>query len=285
MAKKKYSKKRYFPAKRRKTNPLKRVFCIVLCLIIAVSASMGWENGSFSFDTMIDRLEVLEEELDISDYGFPVFEAIKEYLPTIKSPDGQSEGNLLYSIPAYSGKAYAVIGDNKPDFSKAELSREPYEFYSELDSLGRCGYAMAMIDKSIMPVEKRTAIGSVKPSGWHAAKYDCVDGKYLYNRCHLIAYMLTGENANEKNLITGTRYLNIEGMLPFESMVNDYIKETGGRVLYRVTPVFEGSNLVACGVRMEGMSVEDDEICFDVFAYNVQPGVGIDYANGNSWLE
>jgi DNA-entry nuclease len=156
-----------------------------------------------------------------------------------------------------------------------------------LDSLGRCGVAIACIGQDIMPVEERGSIGQVKPSGWHTVKYDIVDGKYLYNRCHLIGYQLTGENANEENLITGTRYLNIEGMLPFENMVADYVKETENHVLYRVTPIFDGENLVASGVQMEAWSVEDegDGICFNVYCYNVQPGVVIDYATGKNWLD
>lgn len=280
MAKKKYTKKGYFPSKKKKTSLKKRIFCILLCVLLVISSRLGWDNGSFSFYRMLEQLE----ELDITLEDLNVLDTINEYLPSIRNPEEPSQISPA-SIPAYSGKPYVVIGDNEPDFTKAELSEGPYEFYSELDSMGRCGYAMAMIDKSLMPTDKREAIGSVKPSGWHSAKYDCVDGKYLYNRCHLIAYMLTGENANKRNLITGTRYLNIEGMLPFESMVNDYIKETGDKVLYRVTPVYDGSDLVASGVRMEGRSVEDDDLCFDIYAYNVQPGVGIDYANGNSWLD
>ncbi len=156
-----------------------------------------------------------------------------------------------------------------------------------MDSLGRCGVTYACIDQDLMPTEKRGSIGMVKPTGWHTVRYDdLADGKYLYNRCHLIGYQLTGENANTSNLITGTRYLNIEGMLPFENMVADYIDETGNHVMYRVTPIFEGNNLVANGVLMEGYSVEDngDGICFCVYAYNVQPGIEIDYATGESKL-
>ena len=158
--------------------------------------------------------------------------------------------------------------------------------YSDLDALGRCGVTCASVGPELMPTEERGDIGSVKPTGWHTVKYDCVDGKYLYNRCHLIGYQLTGENANERNLITGTRYLNIEGMLPFENMVADYVEETGNHVMYRVTPIYEGDDLVAEGVLMEGYSVEDagEGICFCVHAYNVQPGVEIDYATGESWL-
>nr|DAY90171.1 MAG TPA: DNA/RNA non-specific endonuclease [Caudoviricetes sp.] len=193
----------------------------------------------------------------------------------------------LGSIPAFSGEPYVAINNNIPDFTDADLTTSSFEEYSSLDSLGRCGVAYACIGTDLMPTEDRGSIGQVKPSGWHTVKYDCVDGKYLYNRCHLIGYQLTAENANENNLITGTRYLNVEGMLPFENMVADYIKETGNHVLYRVTPIFEGNNLVASGVHMEAKSVEDhgEGILFNVYCYNAQPGVGIDYATGESWLD
>ena len=179
-----------------------------------------------------------------------------------------------------------VIDDNEPDFQESDYSETSYEYYSDLDELGRCGVAVSNIGKDLMPTKKRGSIGKVKPSGWHTVKYDFVDGKYLYNRCHLIGYQLTAENANEKNLITGTRYMNVDGMLPFENMVADYVKETDNHVLYRVTPIFTGDNLVADGVLMEGYSVEDegDGICFCVYAYNIQPGITIDYATGDSWL-
>lgn len=189
-------------------------------------------------------------------------------------------------IEGYSGAPYMAIGDNIPDFLPEEMTEQSFESYSKLDGLGRCGTAYANVGVDVMPKEERGSIGQVKPSGWQTVKYDIVDGKYLYNRCHLIGYQLTGENANVENLITGTRYLNVEGMLPFENMVADYVKETRGHVLYRVTPVFEENELVARGVRMEGWSVEDqgEGICFDVFAYNVQPGIEIDYATGESAL-
>ena len=193
----------------------------------------------------------------------------------------------LSDVPAYSGKAYTSVNGNVPYFTAAELTTQSFETYSDLDSLGRCGVTYACIGQDLMPTEERGSIGMVKPTGWHTVRYDdLVDGKYLYNRCHLIGYQLTGENANTKNLITGTRYLNIEGMLPFENMVADYIQETNNHVLYRVTPIFEGDNLVADGVLMEGYSVEDkgSGISYCVFAYNVQPGIEIDYATGESKL-
>lgn len=189
-------------------------------------------------------------------------------------------------VPAYSGQAYVIINNNEPDFEKSEYTTTAFEEYSSLDSLGRCGVAYANICREIMPTEKRETIGQIKPSGWQTVKYDIVDGKYLYNRCHLIGFQLAGENANEKNLITGTRYMNMEGMLPFENMVADYVKETNHHVLYRVTPVFENENLVAAGVEIEAYSVEDngEGICFHVFVYNVQPGITINYKNGDSHI-
>ena len=193
----------------------------------------------------------------------------------------------LSDVPAYSGKAYTSVNGNVPYFTAAELTTTSFETYSDLDTLGRCGVTYACIGQDLMPTEERGSIGMVKPTGWHTVRYDgLVDGNYLYNRCHLIGYQLTGENANTKNLITGTRYLNIEGMLPFENMAADYVKETGDHVLYRVTPIFVGDNLVASGVQMEACSVEDrgEELCFNVFVFNVQPGITIDYATGDSRL-
>lgn len=190
----------------------------------------------------------------------------------------------LDNIPAYSGTPYVVIDDNEPDFTEDELTDQSYESYSDLDELGRCGVAASNIGTDLMPTGKRGKIGQVKPSGWQTIKFDNVDGKYLYNRCHLIGYQLTAENANEKNLITGTRYMNVDGMLPFENMVADYVKETEHHVLYRVTPIFTESNLVASGVLMEARSVEDDGIEFCVYCYNVQPGIEINYATGDSQL-
>lgn len=192
---------------------------------------------------------------------------------------------LLENVPEYSGEPYVVLRDNQPDFGLEDLTLEPFETYSELDYLGRCGAAYANVCLDIMPTEPREEIGQVKPTGWQTVKYDCVDGKYLYNRCHLIGYQLAGENANKQNLITGTRYMNVEGMLPFENMVDGYVEETENHVLYRVTPIFDGEDLVASGVQMEAFSVEDEGegICFNVYVYNVQPGVVIDYATGNSW--
>lgn len=190
----------------------------------------------------------------------------------------------LEDVPAFSGAPYVEIDGNQPAFSEAERTAESFETYSALDELGRCGPAFACIGQDLMPTQERESISQVRPTGWQNAEYDFVDGGYLYNRCHLIGFQLTGENANEQNLITGTRYMNVEGMLLFENMVADYVKETGNHVLYRVTPVFEAEELVARGVQMEAWSVEDegDGVCFNVYVYNNQPGVEIDYRTGES---
>lgn len=191
----------------------------------------------------------------------------------------------LEEVPAYSGSPYVELDGNQPGFSLEERTTDSFETYSTLDALGRCGPAYACIGQDLMPTEDRESISSVRPTGWVQVEYDFVEGGSLYNRCHLIGFQLTGENANEENLITGTRYMNVEGMLPFENMVADYIKETGNHVLYRAAPIFEGENLVASGVVMEAFSVEDEGegVCFHVYVYNVQPGVEIDYATGESW--
>lgn len=204
---------------------------------------------------------------------------------TAQSASSSSSEFSLSDIPAYSGELYTVVHDNVPYFSEDELTTEAFEDYSPLDALGRCGVAMACVGEETMPTEKRGSISEVHPSGWVNHPYDFVDGGYLYNRSHLIGYQLTGENANERNLITGTRAMNAEAMLPFENMVADYVKETGGHVLYRVTPVFEGDNLLATGVLMEAESVEDkgESVLYCVFCYNAQPGVTIDYATGENY--
>lgn len=197
-----------------------------------------------------------------------------------------ANADTIAEVLEYSGEPYVTINDNVPEFTADEEEPESYEEYDSLDSLGRCTAVEACIGQDLMPTEKRGKIGQIKPTGWHTVKYDNVDGKFLYNRCHLIGYQLTAENANEKNLITGTRYMNVQGMLPFENMVADYIKETKNHVLYRVTPIFEGDNPVASGVQMEAESVEDEgeSISYNVFVYNVQPGITIDYETGESWL-
>ena len=190
----------------------------------------------------------------------------------------------LQEIPPFSGKPYVVLADNIPEFTDEQRQIRDLEDYAPLDALGRCGTAFACIGQDTMPTEDRGSISSVKPSGWHSVQYEGVSGGSLYNRCHLIGWQLAGEDANERNLITGTRYLNVDGMLPFENMIADYVTETGNHVLYRVTPIYEGNDLVARGVQMEALSLEDngDGIMFHVFCYNVQPGIEIDYTTGES---
>ena len=205
---------------------------------------------------------------------------------SVMAASAAKEKITLNNLPAYSGEAYVELNDNVPSFSKKDMTTKAFKKYSELDDLGRCGVAYANVCTETMPTEERGNIGMIKPSGWQTVKYDNVDGKYLYNRCHLIGYQLTGENASEQNLITGTRYMNVEGMLSFENMVADYVENTDNHVLYRVTPIFKGDNLLASGVQMEAYSVEDKGkgVSFNVYCYNVQPGITIDYTNGDSKL-
>lgn len=195
----------------------------------------------------------------------------------------------LDTLPEYSQNAYVTINDNEPDFEEYEITeaQTSFETYNQLDELGRCTMAKASVGKETMPKTDRESISSVKPSGWQNERYDFVPGGWVYNRCHLIGYQLTGENANARNLITGTRYMNTEGMLPFENEIAEYVKATGENVLYEVTPIYEGENLVASGVHMQACSVDDDceSLAFNVYAYNVQPGVEIDYATGENEKE
>lgn len=202
------------------------------------------------------------------------------------SYSSQTTSYSIDNVPEYTGEAYITINNNVPGFQESDYSSTSYESYSDLDSLGRCGVAMANIGSDLMPTEERGSIGMIQPSGWHTVKYDIVSGKYLYNRCHLIGYQLTGENANEKNLITCTRQMNVGVMLDFENEVADYIKETNNHVLYRVTPYFEGDNLLASGVQLEAYSVEDHGagVQFNVYIYNVEDGITIDYLTGESSL-
>lgn len=213
-----------------------------------------------------------------------IVEQPTEDAPTAAMPDGFDFSH----VPSYTGSPYTIINDNVPFFTDTDYTTDSYESYAELDALNRCGTAMACIGTDLMPTEERGSIGSVKPSGWQTVKYpDQISDNYLYNRCHLIGYQLSGENANEKNLITGTRYLNISGMLDFENEVADYVRTTENHVLYRVTPIFIEDELVCRGILMEGYSIEDDgaSIQFCVYCYNVQPEIGIDYATGDSWVE
>ena len=290
-------KKRYPTYKRkykRKKQPMRKIFtAIILCVILAVCN--GWMPPR-SLKEAKDQSQIfgqafltyIEENAQIlwEDVSESASDAVAGLLEQSRTKTGeQTESVSLNQIPEYSGNPYVEINGNVPSFSDEKKAGPAYEFYSELDSLERCGYAESKITPELMPAEERGAIGMVKPTGWHTVKYDNVDGGYLYNRCHLIGYQLTGENANKKNLITGTRYLNVTGMLPFENEVADYVHSTGNPCMYRVTPVFQGDNLVARGVEMEAESVKDQKISFHVFVYNVQPGIGIDYNTGNSWEE
>lgn len=222
----------------------------------------------------------------------------RTYYYKVRAVSGKSKSNFssvksakirtavsLKKIPAYSGSPYIEVSGGKTYFAKSMYVKKSSQTFSKLDSLGRCGTAYAVVGRDLMPTEERGSIGMIKPAGWHTVRYDdLIEDKYLYNRCHLIGYQLTGENANEQNLITGTRYLNVEGMLPFENQVADYVRKTGNHVLYRVTPIYDGNDLVARGVEMEASSVEDQGkgLEFHVFIYNVQPGIVIDYATGDS---
>ncbi len=250
---------------------MKKLGLILVSLILMFSSCAEISNIETSSPTKTD---IVNTETITNDE-----EKVSEKIPEATAPEVN-----LNSIPDYSGKAYVAVNNNVPYFTEAEYSNTSFEKYSNLDSLGRCGVAFANIGIDIMPTDERGSIGSVKPSGWQTVKYDNVDGKYLYNRCHLIGFQLSGENANEKNLITGTRFMNVNGMLPFENMIADYVKETKNHVLYRVTPVFEGNNLLATGVLMEALSMEDngEGICFNVFCYNEQPGISINHSNGDS---
>ena len=311
MKKNKYKKKKYYKKKNYKRK-LKRRFkaiflkvkkailvtAVITMIVIIVPSCIPTEyipdimkevsigrilSELAVFDDVTKSLEgVVGEVHGVLDDVTGILKAIDRTLHA----DEEEEAIGLDSIPAYEGRPYVVINNNVPSFTKEELTTKSYEYYSELDLLGRCGTTLACIGKDIMPTEERGPIGMVKPSGWKLKKYDIVDGKYIFNRCHLIGYQLTGENANVKNLITGTRYMNVEGMLPFENEVAEYIRKTGNHVMYRVIPIFEGNNLVASGVSMEAYSVEDRGlgVCFHVYVYNVQPGIEIDYATGDNWL-
>ena len=265
------------------------LLALLLSLLLLISGC-ALDSSDASVEETLTVEETKETPItqeEKSDTALTEGEKEEGSLPEASSPSGESSSSSL-EIPAYSGELFILLNDNIPSFSEKELTTVGYESYSDLDALGRCGAALASCGKEIMPKigEKRGSISSIYPSGWVQASYDNVSGKYLYNRSHLIGWQLSAENANEKNLITGTRYFNTEGMLPFENMVADYIKETGNHVAYRVTPVYDGENLVAKGVRMEAKSVEDqgEGILFHVFVYNVQPGISIDYRTGKSAL-
>lgn len=264
--------------KRKNRNSTNKIIAAALLLLcVGLAGAFGTDNVDFNFDE-----NWIEEE-------FAYTENYAENTTTSESTSSNSTENEttynIQEIPEYTGEVYVEINNNIPYFDESEYTTEGFEKYSELDSLGRCGVAYANICEETMPPDgdERGDISSVKPTGWVQAKYD---GSYLYNRCHLIGYQLSDEDDNELNLITGTRYFNVDGMLPFENMVADYINNVNedGHVLYRVTPIYEGDNLLATGVEMEAYSIEDDgeSVCYNVFVYNVQPGIVIDYATGES---
>lgn len=278
----------------RKKAGIRLIAEFLALLLIVISGLSGYDYyQTGNFDHTIETAGKLADYLqelpgqaaELGNRVAELGEQAEDFLDEITGNTGTGNVSTLAEIPEYTGEPYVTVNGNIPSFTKEEKNAKPYEFYSELDSLGRCGYAEAKISRELMPEQERGPIGSVRPSGWHTVKYDSIDGRYLYNRSHLIGYQLTGENANERNLITGTRYLNVTGMLPWENQIADYVQETGDEVMYRVTPVFEGDDLLARGVQMEAESLRSDEICFNIFVFNVQPGIGIDYANGDSWME
>lgn len=267
---------------KRKPSPAYKLLVAILVLLLSVSGYSYRQTGSIT--GLIRQMAVIASAIDDFEDGVDLVQdafsgQVDRWLRRHIETD---ESGQLTEIPSYEGQSYVIVNDNVPDFSDEARSTGTYEFYSELDGLGRCGYAEAKLCPELMPTEERGKIGMVKPTGWHTVKYEEVEGNYLYNRCHLIGYQLAGENANEKNLITGTRYLNVEGMLPFENKVAEYIRDTGDAVLYRVTPIFEGDNLVASGVHMEAESLGTEEIRFNIYVFNIQPGIEIDYKTGES---
>ena len=281
----------------------KRLLALLLAVVMLLSfvgcdidSSNYGESSNIESSVITDSTDRSSENLDLNDGTNSTHStessSTQTPLSTTEAPDGSVVGTEKAkavdpsTLPAYSGTAYTVVNNNQPNFSAEELTTKGYEKYSSLDSLGRCGVALASCGKEIMPGanEERGSISSIKPTGWIQKSYSGVSGGYLWNRCHLIGWQLSAENANKQNLITGTRYMNINGMLPFENMVADYIRETGNHVAYRITPIFEGRNLVCSGVQMEAYSIEDEgeSICFNVYCYNVQPGITINYATGDS---
>lgn len=275
---------------------------LLLALVLIASALLyrGWKNERLHLPensgSIIGIVEELLEQFGVRERFGALFEEGARLFGELFAKESHGEQTdsveesviTLETLPEYHGIPFVELEGNLPAFTEEELTTTGYEAYSPLDLLGRCGEARACVGLELMPTEERGSIGMIKPSGWQTVRYDDrIDGKYLYNRCHLIGYQLTGENANEMNLITGTRYLNVEGMLPFENEIADYVQETGNHVLYRVTPIFRGVELVARGVQMEAYSVEDggEGVSFHVYCYNVQPGVGINYLTGDSWAE
>ena len=281
----------------------KRLLALLLVVVMLLSfvgcdidSSNYGESSNIESSVITDLTDTSSANLDLNDGTNSTHSTESSSTQTPPSTTEASDSSVVgtgtakavdpSTLPPYSGTAYTVVNNNQPNFSAEELTTKGYEKYSSLDSLGRCGVALASCGKEIMPGanEERGSISSIKPTGWIQKSYSGVSGGYLWNRCHLIGWQLSAENANRQNLITGTRYMNINGMLPFENMVADYIRETGNHVAYRITPIFEGKNLVCSGVQMEAYSIEDEgeSICFNVYCYNVQPGITINYATGDS---
>lgn len=266
------------------SSPLVRRAGALIAVAALACALAGCSQAAEETPTALPDTGAAEQQADPAPPEAPETAPAEEPAP----PTGQETAVILADIPAYDGNPYVYVNGGEPSFGDDERAAAPgTESYGELDALGRCTTAFAVVGTETMPDEERGSIGEVRPTGWQMAKYEFVDGKYLYNRCHLLGFQLTGENANTRNLITGTRYLNIEGMLPFENAVADYVHATGNHVLMAVTPLFEGDELVARGVCMMAESVEDggDGVSFNVFCYNVQPGVAIDYATGDNRLD
>ena len=302
MSRRSYSKSyiRKAPSHRRRRknsqkNCLLKRFFYTAAVFVIVALFNGWTPPSDT-EEAIRQSTVITEAFHIflknaaEQISISFRDSLQSVLKELNDPDSLESKTATVSIssgdiPDYNGEPYTVVNNNIPEFSADIMNGPAYEYYSELDSLGRCGYAEAKVTEELMPQEARGRIGMIRPSGWHTVKYDNIDGRYLYNRCHLLGYQLTGENANERNLITGTRYLNVTGMLPFENQVADYVRSTGHACMLRVTPLFRGEDLIARGVEMEAQSVEDNTVSFHVFVYNIQPGIIIDYATGNSWTE
>ncbi len=279
---KRNTKKRKRRQKRKQRNYVRNgvIFLLALGALLAVYTHLDLPVNLPDFDPLQKQVQT---ESPVKEFAGEIGQKVRQIWEALFP---EEESFQLDEVPEYAGSPYVEINGNVPEFDDADMTAESFERYSSLDYYGRCGTAYANVGPETMPKEgeERESISSVTPSGWVNAEYGQIDGGYLYNRCHLIGYQLTAENANEKNLITGTRYLNTEGMLPLENLVADYICQTGNHVLYRVTPVFEGKNLVASGVHMEAKSVEDGGagVQFNVYCYNVQPGIEIDYATGES---
>lgn len=256
--------------------------CILACTLFGCVKASSDDNLSEAKAAPVAQAPAPQTNAPTASEAAPETPASPETAPLTAAPP---DTPVFRDLPAFEGSPYVYVNSGEPAFTAEEHAFSAgTERYGELDDLGRCTTTFAVVGTETMPAEERGSIGEVRPTGWQMAKYDFVDGKYLYNRCHLLGFQLTGENANVQNLITGTRYLNVEGMLPFENAVADYVQATGNHVLMRVSPVFDGDELLARGVHMMAESVEDagNGMSFNVFCYNVQPGVVLDYATGSS---